>query len=184
MITNKCVLKEGDRLNYLTVVDYNNEKKRYICRCDCGTITEQRTWAIKSGKVKSCGCMMETLRAERVAKSNFKSIKNNLYKLYKAAAKRRGYEFGLTKERYTELILQNCHYCGVEPNMTFTYGQGASLTDYSEFKYHGVDRIDNNIGYIEGNVVPCCKICNNSKSTLTLEEWIQWIQRVNHYIDL
>lgn len=50
--------------------------------------------------------------------------------------------------------------------------------EYDEFKYNGVDRVDNSIGYTDDNCVSCCKICNNSKSALDLSEWKKWIEKV------
>ena len=35
--------------------------------------------------------------------------------------------------------------------------------------------------YIAGNVVPCCKICNNAKKDLPLEEFMAWIARLTEY---
>ncbi len=49
------------------------------------------------------------------------------------------------------------------------------------FKYNGVDRIDNAIGYTKENCVPCCAICNNSKSTLSLKDWLEWIERISTF---
>jgi len=66
--------------------------------------------------------------------------------------------------------------------MTYTWGAGISETDYSQFKYNGVDRVDNTVGYTLDNCVSCCKICNNSKATLTLDEWKDWIERVHKYL--
>ena len=62
--------------------------------------------------------------------------------------------------------------------MLYKYGRGSAALDYGDFKYNGVDRVDNTIGYNNDNVVPCCKICNNSKATMTIEEWILWLQKI------
>lgn len=175
---SKCTLKPGDKFNFLTVVKHHSRSKGYTCICDCGNTTIVKTYALKTGKSKSCGCKREYLRAEWVAKKNFSSIKNNIYKNYKRAAKNRKYEFNLTKEEFVELITSNCTYCGSEPTMTFTYGAGSSETDYSLFKYNGVDRTDNTLGYTKENSVSCCKICNNSKASLTIKEWLQWLKKV------
>ncbi len=48
---------------------------------------------------------------------------------------------------------------------------------------NGIDRINSNIGYIEGNIVPCCKHCNSAKNTMTESEFKEWIVRLyNNYI--
>jgi len=43
----------------------------------------------------------------------------------------------------------------------------------SYLKGFGIDRIDNSKGYIEGNMVPCCKICNWMKSDKSSIDFIQ-----------
>jgi len=43
---------------------------------------------------------------------------------------------------------------------------------------NGIDRQDNAKGYIPGNCVSCCRICNYAKHALTLEEFKSWIQRL------
>ena len=40
-----------------------------------------------------------------------------------------------------------------------------------QYLYNGIDRIDNKLGYIKGNMTPCCKICNHAKHDLTFEGW-------------
>jgi hypothetical protein len=41
----------------------------------------------------------------------------------------------------------------------------------------GLDRLDNDIGYMSGNVVPCCGICNTTKnSMLSSEEMIEVVK--------
>jgi len=42
----------------------------------------------------------------------------------------------------------------------------------------GIDRMNNEVGYIITNVVPCCKICNWCKSNLTIQEFREWINKV------
>ncbi len=179
MITKRCVLKEGDEFGFLIVKDY--DKGCYICECECGNIVKTRSWTLKTGRTKSCGCKQEHFRQERVKKNEFKGIKNDLYRNYKSSAKRRGYSFELTKEEFLTIISHNCYYCGASPSMTYTYGSGNTLTDYTEYRYNGVDRVDNKIGYINDNVVSCCKICNNSKASLSINEWHEWIDRIHKY---
>jgi hypothetical protein len=74
-------------------------------------------------------------------------------------AKRRGYDWTLTFEDTSGLLLDDCHYCGKH--------------SIEEVKLHGLDRVDNNRGYHMDNVVTCCGECNMAKSTQTEEEFIQ-----------
>lgn len=53
------------------------------------------------------------------------------------------------------------------------------------FIYQGIDRVDSDKGYVTGNVLPCCRICNCAKGTLTKTEFECWAKRlVIRYGDL
>lgn len=72
------------------------------------------------------------------------------------AARKRELVWDLTFEQYSEIISKPCHYCGKD----LTDQKGSSL-----------DRIDNNLGYTLGNVLPCCGDCNVVKNdVLTVQE--------------
>lgn len=43
----------------------NDKYTRWICKCDCGNITEVRTDYLTSGHTKSCGCVKEKLFKEK-----------------------------------------------------------------------------------------------------------------------
>lgn len=170
---NSRVLQAGQRFEKLTVKEYDPNTKSYICICDCGKETRARSWALKTGRHKGCKCRIKEIRAEKRLPDNL-GIKRSILRNYKRAAKARGYEFLLTDEEFFYLILNNCHYCNSEPNMIHSM-----RPHYHEMKYNGVDRINNSIGYTKQNCVTACKICNNSKSTLTTQEWFDWIRTVS-----
>lgn len=52
----------GQRFGRLTVLRMTDniigKKKRYVCKCDCGKETTVSAGNLKSGKVKSCGCLV------------------------------------------------------------------------------------------------------------------------------
>lgn len=72
------------------------------------------------------------------------------YVYLKAAAKRRNLECTLSKEEYYLLIDKPCFYC-----------EGFFQKD--ETCGCGLDRINNEFGYIKNNVISCCGICNGIK---------------------
>jgi hypothetical protein len=53
-------IKEGDRFHKLLVEGHNgvNNRKEHLwkCRCDCGNSTTVKSYNLRSGKTKSCGC--------------------------------------------------------------------------------------------------------------------------------
>lgn len=83
----------------------------------------------------------------------------------KGGAKARGYDFTLTLEDTSGMLLDNCYYCG-KP------AQGEKV------KLHGLDRVINDRGYHKDNVVTCCYECNKAKSVQTKEEFIEQAHRI------
>ena len=74
IINKKKSIEIGEKYNRLTVIekaeDYinpnnNNRSKRWKCKCDCGNITIVRSSDLKSGSIKSCGCLNKELRKIR-----------------------------------------------------------------------------------------------------------------------
>lgn len=76
-------------------------------------------------------------------------------------------EFALSREFFAKLATEHpeCHYCLSQPPK----------------KYYcwGLDRVDNDKGYIEANVVPCCFLCNRMKSTRLVGEFTQIARAVS-----
>lgn len=167
----------GQEFGYLTAVEYLPAIKKWKCHCVCGKEHCVRANSLKAFKTKSCGCMAF---ASRKAKPNNHRIKNAIFKGYKGAASRRGYCFTLSFENFSELIQQTCHYCGSPPATLWKeeVGRGNLKNPVRDFYYNGVDRVDNSEGYIPQNCVPCCSICNRAKATLSLDEWLRWIEKV------
>jgi hypothetical protein len=50
--------------------------------------------------------------------------------------------------------------------------------DNSKYIYNGIDRVNNNFGYLIDNCVTCCTNCNVAKMARTQEEFNSWNQRV------
>jgi hypothetical protein len=173
-------IKIGDKFNRLTVVKFLGGKNGYICQCDCGNTTKSRSSSLKSGRHASCGCLAKEKLALRNFKDGFVALKNEIFKNYKKAAENRGYCFDLTKEEFYNLISDKCFYCGVDP-LTSWCGNKRTIIDTTQFKYNGVDRVDNSNGYTLENCVTACKICNNAKNTLSKESFLEWINKVYNY---
>ena len=71
---------------------------------------------------------------------------------YKTGAKRKGLIFELTLDEFSKIISEPCYYCGENG--------------------YGIDRLDNSIGYLKINIVPCCSMCNYMKNNYTKNEFI------------
>ena len=104
---------------------------------------------------------------------------NALYSNYVKNAKRRNIPFNLTLDEVKHIIHQPCHYCGAIESDTFSNRDRGYL-----IKHNGMDRVDCVKGYEVGNIVPCCKVCNFAKHTMTQNEFYDWIKRVANHLKL
>ncbi len=103
---------------------------------------------------------------------------NSLFLTYKKGATKSNRTFQLTKEQFKILTSSNCHYCGIEPQ------QSHYKPDFhGSYVYNGIDRIDNNIGYILSNCVTACKMCNFAKRDISKSQWDDWITRIIKHND-
>ncbi len=46
-----------------------------------------------------------------------------------------------------------------------------------------LDRVDSNLGYIEGNVVLCCRFANFGKSDADLKTWLEFLETLRTYFN-
>ena len=78
---NKNII--GKKFARLTVIRMSNKKLRdellYECKCICGEITYQTAHALKSGHVKSCGCLQREKASEIVQKQIINNTKPDMF---------------------------------------------------------------------------------------------------------
>ena len=171
MRSNKKLLERynsriGLKIDYWTILEYKyslNKRPIYLCQCICGKQKELKYLDKNNLQSKSCGCRSnENKRNNRRPSPEERLNKySTIYNRYKREAKTRSYPFELNYIEFEALSKQNCYYCGIEPQNEQWYN------DRLKIKYNGIDRVDNSLGYIITNCVPCCKICNESKRAVT-----------------
>lgn len=105
---------------------------------------------------------------------------NRLWYNYRRAAALRGLIFEITEIEFRMLTSLPCHYCHKEPSFVISDNKKG---DYSRYVYNGIDRKDNNKGYISGNVLPCCINCNTAKGILSYNKFIEWIRKIIINVD-
>jgi len=159
-----------------------SNRTHYLCLCDCGKEKILSTTVISRGIIKSCGCLViERARTNkgRIVLKKGEAAFNNLYRNLVSNSQKRNIEFHLSKEEVHLLSKGYCVYCGSEPKGIFTmkYKNGKCRLN-GEYIYNGIDRIDSKKGYIKGNVVSCCKICNYMKQQLSQEEFFIHIEKI------
>lgn len=179
MLSSSKIDMIGQKIGKLTILEQVESKitgysvrARYKCQCDCGKITITSGTVLRIGKTKSCGCLVR----DTARKSPREAGLNHIFTSYKNKAKKKNREFLLTKEEFKILTQKQCHYCGAKPSLKSTPHKSVrnqAGREYKSFIYNGVDRVDNNLGYISNNVVSCCKTCNYAKHTGSVENLIK-----------
>ena len=170
-------IRIGDVYTRLTVIEEPFSKRnpkgkceRFVkCRCSCGTIKVVSLNSLRMKNTKSCGCL-NVERSSRKRLSDEDRVKNSLIQEYKNSAKQRGLTYDLSPETLFSKIHENCTYCGNPPSKPHR--------EYESFLYNGLDRIDNDIGYVESNITPCCFFCNKMKGVLSVEYFLEHLNKI------
>ena len=101
--------------------------------------------------------------------SNYISSK---YTKYCSSAKYRNYDFKLSKDEFDEITRDSCYICGI-------------MNKYDKYNKpihrNGIDRKDNNIGYIKENCKACCTMCNYFKRDVGYDIFMQKIKKNYEY---
>ncbi len=166
----------GERYGKLLVVSFSHSDQGcwWNVKCDCGTEKIAYAASLKRGGTTSCGCSRIDRAKAFAAKTDHASLWHRIAYSYKNGAKQRGIEFSLSEEEVHELVTKDCFYCKAPPSNVM-YG-GRNKNYY--VLHNGIDRSDNDLGYITGNVVPCCRRCNYAKRDMSVEEFLTWAHRL------
>lgn len=173
-MTPKIVDLKGQRFGKLVVVEFvgtgeNRKRARWKCKCECGNISIVNSDNLRAGKVIGCGKCRSKI-GNQYGKYDLKthdSAFKIFYRTIKLGAESRNLPFELSMDDVKIISSKSCFYCGCSPYYRVKV-RNKFGTDYV---YNGIDRVDNTVGYIIENVVPCCKRCNQAKMNLSLEDF-------------
>lgn len=177
----------NNQFNSLTVVrsELIGKNKTWICLCKCGN--EKRFWKFSAIKrQKSCGCLTDEAGLTGKQRRSFTSRLQS----YKAGAKIRNLEWGISFEQFVKVASGDCFFCGSPPKVWDCVSNAPSVmkdtpnanpVDY-QIKFNGVDRLDSKIGYVIDNIVSCCTNCNRAKSDLTYDEFVNHVERMYSWL--
>lgn len=150
------------------------------CRCDCGSVIERAQSNVKTST--SCGCIqLDRLRAAK-RKPQGQAGKSIAYVGYRGSARARNLDFQISLPEFVVLTSKTCFYCGSLPSLVAADSRSPESIEHSQYVYNGLDRVDNDRGYVLDNVVPCCAICNFAKHSLTQDVFVQWIARAYRHL--
>jgi hypothetical protein len=165
-------LSAGERHGKLVVMDphictwLNGKMRQSLCQCDCGSTVIVTNTQMTQTKSLSCGCSKRYKTDDEAAfYGTFNSYVNH--------AKKSELMFELSVEEFQLITSTPCFYCGANPS-----NEHKSSNKRGRYRYSGIDRIDNNLGYSFDNCVPCCRRCNVSKNKHTVQSFIEHCTKV------
>lgn len=140
-----------------------NRSALWTCRCECGTVKAVSSESLRQGLSRSCGCLVSDTNRKRNTLPEGEAYTRQQLRYYKRSARDRGHSWGLSDVQVIDLLKAECLYCG-------------------EMPAKGIDRFDNAFGYVRGNAMPCCKVCNYAKRTMSAPEFFAWIKKVAKHL--
>lgn len=150
------------------IAPYGKLFNKCYCICDCGNIKIKIIKELKSGHVKSCGCLLG-IKSKISKEDKWYRIP---YYHYTHRSKKRFGVFDISLNEFIDLVSKPCYYCGYLPN---------KLKDKC---CNGLDRINSELGYIKSNIVVCCKICNRMKLNYTRDKFYNKIKSIYFKLNL
>ena len=164
----------GQVIENFTVLGYSHTDKSqrgstvWKVRCICGTEKLLLKSHLIAGRIKSCGCR-QYLGGFKVDRNVY--ALNQIYNHYVQSAKKRNLKWDISKEECEVFLKNKCHYCGRKEISHFKQ-RGC------DFRYNGIDRRVNFLGYTKENCVTCCIECNRAKNNHNTEYFDQYISDI------
>lgn len=91
---------------------------------------------------------------------------------YRQNAETRSLTWALDRAQVRKLVFGDCGYCGAK----------AKPAVKTRLGLNGIDRVDNEKGYVADNVVSCCARCNRMKGKISLPEFLDAIRALHRHL--
>lgn len=166
----------------LTVISKADALGKWICQCSCGNTIIKRGAELRKN-ARSCGC--NAISGSTHPKwTGFNDIDGRYWNNIQRGAKSRGYAFELDLEYVWELYLQQDKKCALTGcPIDFAYEK-----EERRVRTASLDRIDNDIGYVKGNVQWVLLEVNYMKRGMSVQKLIALCDKVvkhnQHYSGL
>jgi hypothetical protein len=170
----------GEQYGYLEVIELCQDKKA-ICKChNCGkTNFKTKRQSLRSGRTGSCGCSKDRY-VKTTGKNNkqftgYEDIRGQFFAHIKRHAESRNLKFLITIQYAWDLYEQQKRKCALS-GLPIIFGvNGGGKTTAS------LDRIDSELGYVEGNVQWVHKFVNKMKWNIPQKEFVELCKSITIY---
>lgn len=134
------------KFNRWTVIEKSRKdnKKSWICKCDCGNIRNVHEDTLLNGKSKSCGCLQKEVTSIRLKKHNLS--KTRLYRIYYGIKERC---YNVNDKRYKDYGGRGITMCDEWRNSFVNFYKWSIDNSYKDNLT--IDRINNNGNYEPNN---------------------------------
>ena len=133
-------------------------RDKWLCECDCGSISSVWAQSLLSGKTKSCGCYRAS--ANGTSCKGRRTPERMMFINTRSRAKARGIPF--------DLSFEDIHIPSVCPLLGIPLVRGVGVPGAAS---PSIDKIIPNLGYIKGNVQVISQKANAMKQNATLDEF-------------
>lgn len=160
----------GKRIGKLVVLSREpnvGRRLRWKCQCDCGRTKVMWACNLHNKASKSCGCEWSKPLQKNPSWRGHGEIGMRRYKEIKRGASERNHLFSISIQYLWKLFLEQSRQCALS-HLPLDIRTTASL-----------DRIDNNRGYVNGNVQWVHKDINFMKQDLSQAEFIHYCKLVS-----
>lgn len=152
---------------------------RYKCKCgrESNVTCEKFIRYKDQGKVNRCPSCAYRTRPQSTIRASKEERYYKLAIVDRCNKSNNRIKNKLSLKDFKELIKNNCHYCGQEPEYK-SYIRNNKYAKSEHLYANGVDRLNSDGDYEIGNVVTCCKTCNVMKGTLDISQFLLKIKSI------
>jgi hypothetical protein len=177
----------GQKFGMLTLLSQSEKQKSdgsffWHAKCDCGNDCLVLPNSARRGETVSCGhANLNMLRHQGGLNRRHEPRISSARAVWATHYKECEFDFFLSMSQ------EACYYCGRLPYRVYNcaqkvgkrkYGASAIQKEQGDFTYNGLDRVDSTKTHTPDNVVPCCIECNQAKMDMTLDEFLDHIERM------
>lgn len=154
--------ERNNRLEVIEILGFDSANKRLVrCQCDCGKMVDVRLNNLRTNS-SSCGCYKGDEIRSRMGKPIQDLAANAVYHNCLKRSELKHWKIDLDVDFIKGLIFESCFYCKRTAEEAGLEWRRTGDLKRSVRKL-GLDRVDNAVGYMKTNVVPCCYDCNMIK---------------------
>lgn len=149
---------------------HKNQRVLWRCRCRCGSECDLHSCSLKGGRSTKCRKCVHASLSSNIILPNFYWAK------VLVGAKKRSLTVTVTQEYCRNLFHKQQGKCALTGVVLYF---GKCVREFKEgLNTASLDRIDSNLGYIQGNLQWTHKIINNMKQELGQMEFKEWCRKV------